>query len=582
MKDGLSSDRVQSLFEARDGRLLVGTAAGGLDVVRNGQVVGHGADGSLAGFEVTGLLGDPDGILWAGTAGRGLVRLESGRKSVFGRSEGLLYETVFALVDDGRGTLWLTSNRGIFAVPFHELETVARGEKLSVQGEAFGRADGMANRECNGGIHPAGVKRTDGTLWFPTVAGIAIVDPAVAGPPRPLPATLLERVDVDGVPVRLDGSTGILPAGTKHLDVTFTAPSFTDPESLRFRVKLEPFDRDWISIGSRRSVTYTNLAPGRYTLSVSAVRGSAPGVAATLALRVKPRFYRTVPFYLFCVVLAAVAIEGVIRLRQRRARQKDQIELAERRRGEEAVRALNEQLEQRVAQRTADLEAANREMESFAYTVSHDLRAPLRAIEAWSRLLEEDCGGPLGVEGREYLARIRAGTGRMTGLIEGILALSRLSRAELRREAIDLTAMAAAICDDLRAREPGRDVDISVEHGLQADGDPVLVHALLENLLGNAWKFTARRGKARIEMGGEQERGETVFFVRDDGAGFDEAHASRLFTPFQRLHGEEEFPGLGVGLASVQRIVRLHGGRVWAEGVPGRGATFRFTLAPGS
>jgi len=254
-------------------------------------------------------------------------------------------------------------------------------------------------------------------------------------------------------------------------------------------------------------------------------------------------------------------------------------DVTDRIRAEARVRELNRTLEARVAERTRELERANRELETFAYSVSHDLRAPLRSIEGFGRILEERFGEALDDTGRDHLARIRAAAARMDGLIEALLAMSRLSRAELRHAPLDLSAMAAEIVADLRQAEPEREVEVTVHPGMRAHGDADLVRNLLQNLIGNAWKFTGEREDARIEVGSEAHPdGGAVCFVRDNGAGFSPEYVSKLFRPFQRLHSQEEFPGHGVGLASVKRVVERHGGQVWAEGSPGKGACFRFRL----
>jgi signal transduction histidine kinase len=249
-------------------------------------------------------------------------------------------------------------------------------------------------------------------------------------------------------------------------------------------------------------------------------------------------------------------------------------DVGERRRAAETIRALNAELEERVHRRTAELESAYRELESFSYSVSHDLRAPLRSIDGFSQALLEDCGDRLDASGREYLDRVRAATRRMGGLIDDLLALSRVTRQEMLREPVDLSAIALAVGAELAAGQAAR-VDLQVQPGLEILGDPKLLRLALWNLLENAWKFTGHRELGHVELGRARNG---VYFVRDDGAGFDMAYAHKLFTPFQRLHAAEEFPGTGVGLAIVQRVIHRHGGRIWAEAAPGVGATFHFTL----
>jgi PAS domain S-box-containing protein len=241
------------------------------------------------------------------------------------------------------------------------------------------------------------------------------------------------------------------------------------------------------------------------------------------------------------------------------------------------LQKMNVELENRVDRRTAELQHSNAELESFTYSVSHDLRAPLRAIDGFSAMLETSTVS-MGQKDRHSLDRIRAGCRRMGELIDGLLALSRLSRAELVFERVDLTAMAETIAGELRASAPQRAVEFVIASGLTAKGDPRLLQVALTNLIGNAWKFTSKRARARIEVGSHLGEGGPVFFVRDDGAGFDQAHAGKLFQAFQRLHRVDEFDGTGIGLATVHRIIRRHGGKIWAEGQVDQGAVFHFTL----
>ncbi len=226
----------------------------------------------------------------------------------------------------------------------------------------------------------------------------------------------------------------------------------------------------------------------------------------------------------------------------------------------------------------AQLEAANAELDAFAYSVSHDLRAPLRSIDGFSQALLEDCGPTLEETARGHLGRVRAASQRMAQLIDDLLALSRVTRAELRREAVDLSLVADEVLAELRERAPARPVELAITPGVVTHADPRLARVVMENLLGNAWKYTRERDPARIEFGAEPCNGSTTYFVRDNGAGFDMAYAHKLFGAFQRLHSHAEFEGTGIGLATVQRIVRRHGGKVWAVGQVGQGATFSFTL----
>ena len=272
--------------------------------------------------------------------------------------------------------------------------------------------------------------------------------------------------------------------------------------------------------------------------------------------------------------------------------------LEQHKQAESEIRELNRSLEQRVVERTAELQAANQELDAFAYAVSHDLRQPLRAMNGFSQALVEDFGATLPGAAHEFLNHIIQASHRMGELIDGLLRLSRSTRGELRRDAVDLSALAARLLGELAAAEPERRVAWTVASGLTARGDEHMIEVVLANLLGNAWKYTARQPEAKIDVGvidqccdgvaAPAQNANTpilhhsntpVFFVRDNGAGFDMEHAAKLFQPFQRLHREDEFPGIGIGLATVQRIVYRHGGTIRATAAPGQGATFSFSLS---
>ncbi|MEK6770528.1 MAG: ATP-binding protein, partial [Pseudomonadota bacterium] len=288
---------------------------------------------------------------------------------------------------------------------------------------------------------------------------------------------------------------------------------------------------------------------------------------ASLGLAARDRQLRQLMTgYALILLLGSTAIFLTLRIAIARRRAKDD-------------RRMKAELERQVAERTTELNAANKELEAFSYSVSHDLRAPLRTIDGFSQAVLEDYAGRLDDQGRDYLNRVRTATQHMGQLIDDLIKLARVARAEIKREAVDLSALAGEVLAELQKREPGRRVECHIEPGLAAEGDARLLRVVLDNLLGNAWKFTGRQPRARIEFGALRDAdGAPGFFVRDNGAGFDMTYADKLFGAFQRLHTLSEFPGTGVGLATVQRIVHRHGGRVRAEGALGKGATFYFTL----
>lgn len=282
-----------------------------------------------------------------------------------------------------------------------------------------------------------------------------------------------------------------------------------------------------------------------------------------------PHTYVTVKFPLFDAGGHPYAICGI------------STDITDRKRAEDEVALLNAELERRVLERTAELEASTKELSAFAYSVSHDLRAPLRSLHGYSQiLLDTYPGRVLDDDGVGHLRRLQANATRMGQIIDDLLSLSRTTRAQLHREQIDLARLARSVHEELQTQQPHRAVELTVEGDLRASGDEHLLRLALQNLMTNAWKFTAKKPRAQITVGSQQRAGECVFFIRDDGAGFDPRFAQKLFEPFQRLHRTGDFEGNGIGLAIVHRVIRRHGGDIWAESHPGQGASFFFTLMP--
>jgi len=279
-----------------------------------------------------------------------------------------------------------------------------------------------------------------------------------------------------------------------------------------------------------------------------------------------PHTYVTVKFPLLNEAGGAYAICGI------------STDITDRKRAEQEVADLNADLERRVAERTAELEATTRELDAFAYSVSHDLRAPLRALNGFSQLLLDDYADQLDETGVAHLHRLQANATHMAQLIEDLLRLSKTTRAELHRQRVDLGQLGASIGQELQANDPGREVDIIVDATMTALADWHLIRVAVSNLMSNAWKFSARQSRGEIHFGSVHTGPPGVFFVRDNGVGFDARYSGRIFEPFQRLHDKADFDGSGIGLAIVHRIIHRHGGSIWAQSSPGHGATFYFTL----
>ena len=321
-----------------------------------------------------------------------------------------------------------------------------------------------------------------------------------------------------------------------------------------------------------RSIADAMQSEERGLLSVRTSAAASAGVRARSTLA----FATVLDLLLILTVGRFLAKERSLRLAAEVARERMEIAHAEAAARAEEVNQLNATLEQRVALRTAELETTNRELEAFSYSVSHDLRAPLRTIDGFSLALEEDYSAAVDEAGRDYIRRVRSGVQRMGALIDALLQLSRITRGEMNREPVDFSELAASVAASLQEEHPATPIDFRIEPGLSVNGDLKLLRVALENLMGNAVKFSSRSAQTVVEFGWDP--GSEAWFVRDRGAGFDMQYADKLFNAFNRLHGDKDFKGSGIGLATVARVVRRHHGRIWAESVLAHGATFWFTL----
>ena len=509
---------------------------------------------------------DGPGEMWVGTLS-GLFQFDpaSGRFTRrYTKKDGLPSDSVHSIQRDNQGRLWIGTTAGL-----------SRFDAVQGKFRNYDKPDGLPGDKFFVGT---AAKAPDGLMFFGSTEGLVTFRPdQMEDNPHP-PPVVLTGFELFNKPEEIGGEESPLKKAinvTEELTLThkqsivtfkFVALNYTAPEKNRYAYKLQGFDEDWrYTDAKRRYATYTRLAPGSYVFRVKATNNDGLWNEQGTALRVVilPPWWATWWFRSAVAIGLLGLVFTAYRLRVR------------------SLHQHSRELKIRVQERTAELEAANKELKSFSYSVSHDLRAPLRRIDGFSRILEEDHGDRLDDEGRESLGRIRASTQHMGHLIDDMLLLSRVTLTELRRSSVDLSELARVVGEGLRTTEPQRSVDWVIEPGLIAHADGHLMRIVFENLLGNAWKFTGRQPAPRIEFGRMKRDGAPVYFVRDNGAGFDAQYADKLFQTFQRLHSVSEFPGTGIGLATVQRVIHRHGGRLWAEGETGHGATFFFTLPDG-
>ena len=613
--DGLSSNVVTAIARDARGHLLVGTYEGGLTVLDTASGDGvravstvRAADG-LGSEAVISVLGAPDGTVWLGTEGGGLSRLSPDGRVVTVRAEdGLPSDIILHALQDGRGGLWLSTNRGLVALREADVEAFARGERERVPVTIYDESDGLRTREFNGGVSPAGWRAEDGTLWFVGAAGAVAVPPGPVRTNEVAPPVAILGVRVNGEAVPLAETVRLEP-GLRRLSIDYTALSFIGSGGLRFRYRLDGVDDDWVEVGAVREADYTNLAPGAYTFRVQAA--NADGVwsdtAATVAFDLAPSLTQTVWFRAL-VALALLGLLGLgyaarVRALTRRQRQLEDL-VAERTASVERERARAEAARNRAeaawAQSVLDretietqagdlaeandaLRAANTQLAETSEVkshlmrvVAHDLNNPLGVVLGYADVLREET--PPESDTHELIDVIERAAGEMLELVKRFLGAEAIDDGRLAMGAapVDLAGLAVHVADRFQPAARKKDQTLTVRTGGPAwvTGDRDWLKEVADNLVSNAVKYTPKGRAIHVEV--RQESGRVQFRVSDQGPGLTAEDKAKLFGRFQRLSaqptGDESSTGLGLSI--VKKVVEMHGGRVWAESAPGRGATF--------
>ncbi|MEI6882918.1 MAG: two-component regulator propeller domain-containing protein [Bacteroidota bacterium] len=591
-RDGLSNDNVTCILKDLKGNVWVGTN-GGLNRITNNKVITMNKNTGLAGDFILSLYEDPQGNLWVGTAASGLYLIRDNDIRQFSTRNGLTDELVLKILEDDFGYFWISCNKGIYKIKKQDLLDYAESKIKYLTPVLYGKSDGMESTECNGGVSPAGIKRKDGSFWFPTMKGIAIIDPAMMKTASSDYAPIyIDEMRVDGQPVALSSAL-ILPSGSNRLEFRFAALNYTNPGKLRYRCMLVGFDTSWIDNGSSRSAFYTNIPSGNYIFKVIASNESGQWDEkkyAAVKFSFTPPFYRSLIFYLvvtgfFLLLLFFIGYFLLERFHRKRLKR-----IVEERTNELQQKILDQEVAKEKLQKVnAELNLAKEQAESgdklktaFMNNISHEIRTPLNGILGFSRLLADS---NLTSEEREYyFSIVSSGSNRLLRTVTDYMDISLIASGnqKVRKSVLNLPALMNEMYTWFNPSFQAKHLLLNMEMpettvSLEISSDHEILRKIIYQLLDNAYKFTSN---GSVTFGFQIKPGELEFFVKDTGVGIGSEVRSKIFDVFvqENIADTRGHEGSGLGLSIVKGFVTLLGGRVWLNSVKGEGSGFYFTL----